>query len=46
VLRYFGLEKLKKVNVVGHFDKGDKIAEKKIPVSTRTPVGVTIRCVR
>jgi len=30
MLRYFGLEKLEKENIVGHFDEGSKVFKKKI----------------
>jgi len=44
VLRYFGVEKLEKRKHYWALDNGSEITEKKILVSTGTPVGVTIMC--
>jgi hypothetical protein len=46
VLRYFGLDKIKKNKLVRHFDNESKITGKKIPVSTRTLEDITIKYLR
>ena len=39
VFCYCGLEKMEEESDVGHFDNESKTADKKIPVTTRTPDG-------